>query len=88
MAVAACDGEESSLFERNQGQQGSKHTMTTTFRHPPFPNLTPKMERICYSHSTKVECVYGYSKSSNIVIQQAVTQHCFHHLLHKFSTAI
>ena len=25
MAAAACDGEESSLFERNQGPQGSKH---------------------------------------------------------------
>ena len=61
-----------------------KAQSTTTIRHPPFPNL----ERIFYPPSTKVECVYGHSTSSNIVIQQAVTQHCFHHLLYKFSTAI
>ena len=43
MATATCDGEESSLFQWNKGHQGLQHTMTTIFRHPPFPNLPPKM---------------------------------------------
>ena len=73
MAAAACDGEDSSQFEWNQGQQGLQHTITRTFRHPPFPNLPPKMERILNSRSTKVECLHSHSTSHTIVIQKAAT---------------
>ena len=58
MAAAAFNGEESSLFEQKQGQRGSKHTVTTTFRHPSFPTLPSKMERIHNSRSTNVQCIY------------------------------
>ena len=73
MAAAACDAEESSLFEWNQGQQGWQPKITTTFRFPPFPNFPPKMKRIRNSRSTKIECVYSHLTSRNTVIQQVAT---------------
>ena len=57
MAAAAFDGKESSLFEQKQGQRGSKHTVTTTFRHPSFPTLPSKIH--CPDIIGLVLCILG-----------------------------